>query len=130
MLTDTTNLRIPLSIGSTGEAEEYLEVDADGDSSFDPSAWVHVFLSEYDDVFNMTYEEAGLLHDRLGLILGRSDSNTKSQRQWGAIEKARSSEVFPATSEEAARNWVAERPGSREVRVRYVSENAWVKASA
>ena len=36
MLTDTTNLRIPLSIGSTGEAEEYLEVDADGDSSVTP----------------------------------------------------------------------------------------------
>ncbi|WP_025157262.1 hypothetical protein [Leifsonia aquatica] len=51
-----------------------LDVDADSDSSFDPSHWVHVALTDEDhdsDRIKLTYEEAGLLHDRLGLILGR-----------------------------------------------------------
>lgn len=87
-LIDRTNERIPLSQHlplkyvrdeegrwPEGEHEPQLYVDADSDSSCDPSQWVGIHLtdSRHDsDRITLTYEEAGLLHDRLGLILGRS----------------------------------------------------------
>lgn len=56
-----------------------LNVDVDGDSSCDPRHWVHICWTddEHDsDRIKLTYEEAGLLHDRLGLILGRSGAES------------------------------------------------------
>lgn len=76
MLVDETNYTIPLSLHEPMEVDvaAHLNVDADSDSSFDPSHWVYIHLTddEHDsDRVKLTYEEAGLLHDRLGLILGR-----------------------------------------------------------
>lgn len=50
-----------------------LWVDADSDSSFAPSHWVHVCWTddEHDsDRIKLTYEEARRLRDRLTLIVG------------------------------------------------------------
>ena len=71
-LNDRTNEVIPLSIHA-GPYNE-INVDHDYDSSLTPPHRVHVYsdVDGQDFGFNMTYEEAGLLHDRLGLILGRS----------------------------------------------------------
>lgn len=68
-LVDRTNESIPLSI----HGGEPIVVDTDFDSSLTPPQRVHVFGNpdDQDFGFNLTYEEAGLLHDRLGLILGR-----------------------------------------------------------
>ena len=86
-LVDRANEQILLSqhAPQTWEAREgeweagmhpaHLDVDHDSDSSFDPSHWVNFCWTddEHDsDRIKLTYEEAGLLHDRLGLILGRS----------------------------------------------------------
>lgn len=75
-LNDRTNGEIELSQhgGIDGMKHGYLYVDTDSDSSFTPSSWVGIHFTddEHDsDRIKMTYEEAGLLHDRLGLILGR-----------------------------------------------------------
>lgn len=82
-LIDRTNEEITLSqhepLKGENEVGAYfhepaLYVDADSDSSFTPSSWVgiHFTDAEHDsDRIKLTYEEAGLLHDRLGLILGR-----------------------------------------------------------
>lgn len=62
-------------VTATKETPAELYVDADSDSSFDPSHWVAIHLTdEVNDssAIKLTYDEAGLLHDRLGLILGRS----------------------------------------------------------
>lgn len=78
-MTDRTNetislsLHRPLEAGSTLTPAELL-VDHDYDSSFTPAEWVAISLtdSSHDsDTMRLTSEEAGLLHDRLGLILGR-----------------------------------------------------------
>lgn len=71
-LVDRTNETIPLSLHA-GPYNE-ITVDHDSDSSLTPPYRVHVYsdVDGRDFAFNMTYEEAGLLHDRLGLILGRS----------------------------------------------------------
>lgn len=76
---DRTNQSIALSIhaplehnGGVTPAEIY--VDHDSDSSFIPAHWVEIALtdSKHDsDTIRMTFEEAGLLHDRLSLILSR-----------------------------------------------------------
>lgn len=83
-LIDRTNETIPLSIHEPLSGENWagsyhheaqLYVDADQDSSFEPSHWVRIELTDagHDaEPINLTYEEAGMLHDRLGLILGRS----------------------------------------------------------
>lgn len=80
-LIDRTNETIPLSLHRpmTEDFPPYvpihpatLDVDADSDSSFDPSHWVHIALTdeEHDaDRIKMTYDEAAALHDRLGRIL-------------------------------------------------------------
>ena len=77
-LTDQTNERIPLSqhepFYDGAVWGPYLEVDVDQDSSFEPPHWVHIAIVDADhdsDRVKLTYEEAGLLHDRLSLILGR-----------------------------------------------------------
>jgi hypothetical protein len=71
-LEDRTNETIPLSLHA--EPDNEISVDVDFDSSFAVPHRVHVFsnVDSQDFGFNMTYEEAGLMHDRLGLILGRS----------------------------------------------------------
>jgi len=70
-LVDRTNEEIPLSLMSS--LNDTLYVDADFDSALNPTDWVHFSSHLEDDLyFKMTYAEAGLLHDRLGLILGRS----------------------------------------------------------
>lgn len=77
MLVDDTNETIPLSIHA---AKDYIEegceasisVDLDFDSSYEPSSWVWLMFNWHDEPwFRLTLEEAGLLHDRLSLILGR-----------------------------------------------------------
>lgn len=77
-LIDQTNRTILLSMEEQYD-DDYachpvtLSVDVDFESSLTPSNWVWLMLdSEEGPWFHMTYEEAGLLHDRLGLILGRS----------------------------------------------------------
>lgn len=80
MLVDQTNETIPLSIHAgrdfVGEGEEAsMSVDIDSDSSDNPPVWVWLMFNWADEPwFQLTLEEAGLLHDRLGLILGRSGS--------------------------------------------------------
>lgn len=66
---DRTNAEIPLSIHG-----DSIIVDHDSDSSLTPPHRIHVYGNpdDQDFGFNLTYEEAGLLHDRLGLLLGRS----------------------------------------------------------
>ena len=71
-LIDRTNETIPLSIHAGPDNE--ISVDHDSDSSLTPPHRVHVFsnVDGQDFGFNMTYEEANLMYDRLGLILGLS----------------------------------------------------------
>lgn len=74
MLTDRTNETIALSLHEPARPAE-LYVDADSDSSFSPSEWVDICITDVrhdSDNIKLTYAEAGRLHDRLGLILGRS----------------------------------------------------------
>lgn len=75
-LEDRTNELIVLSLHAPAEigVPAQLSVDVDSDSSVSPSPWIDIALTDADhdsDAINMTHEEAGLLHDRLGLILGR-----------------------------------------------------------
>ena len=67
-LEDRTNEKIPLSL----HKNEEITVDVDFDSSFTPTSWVHIYGDPegQDFYFNMTFEEATLLRDRLNLILG------------------------------------------------------------
>ena len=71
-LIDRTNEIIPLSIHASPNNE--ICVDHDSDSSLTPPHRVHIYsdVDGQDFSFNMTYEEAELLHDRLRLILGLS----------------------------------------------------------
>ncbi len=77
MLVDDTNETIPLSIhAAETTVSEYegvsMSVDLDFDSSHTPSSWVWLMFNWGDEPwFRLTVEEAGLLHDRLGLILDR-----------------------------------------------------------
>lgn len=85
MLEDRTNETIPLAqhapmLDDDGRILHHaqLDVDLDSDSSYIPSIWVFISLtdSEHDsDTIQLTLGEAGLLHDRLGLILGRSGTD-------------------------------------------------------
>lgn len=69
-LIDRTNEKISLSFHH-GEA---IVVDVDSDSSFEPSSWVYIYGDPdgQDFFFNMTFDEAALLRDRLNLILGET----------------------------------------------------------
>jgi hypothetical protein len=72
-LVDRTNETIPLTLEVSPEPDEVatLNVDADSDSSFDPSEWVWLsFYSGDEASYRLTYQEAELLHDRLGRVLG------------------------------------------------------------
>jgi hypothetical protein len=79
-LIDCTNEEITLSLHFPEDLDNesgvaVLYVDADSDSSFTPSHWVQICWTDdaHDsDTIRLTYDEACLLHDRLGLILGRS----------------------------------------------------------
>ena len=76
-LVDRTNEVIDLSIESERKAiATQLRVDIDHDSSFIPSVWVFLGLEEPggEDFWpiRLALHEAEALHDRLGLILGRS----------------------------------------------------------
>ncbi|MEV5068934.1 hypothetical protein MRBLMI12_000491 [Microbacterium sp. LMI12-1-1.1] len=68
MLVDQTNYEIPLELESAT-----LRVDVDRDSSIHDESWVFIDFDGPDDEGHtkLTLEEAGKLHDRLGLILGR-----------------------------------------------------------
>lgn len=90
-LADRTNEEIPLSLhgplidgrgyylhgvpqGEFGDYEACLHVDVDFDSDYTPAERVTISLTDNNhdsDTIEMTYEEAGLLADRLNLILGR-----------------------------------------------------------
>ncbi|MET4703095.1 hypothetical protein [Frigoribacterium sp. UYMn621] len=64
-----------------GTSPAELDVDADSESGRTPSAWINISWSDIDhdsDTVQLTYEEAGLLHDRLGLILGRSGTEANA----------------------------------------------------
>lgn len=88
-LEDHTNREIDLTIeGLT------MTVDVDSDSSFDPRIWVDIDFYDRegrhpvdDESVSLTFEEAGKLHDRLGLILGRAQDSTVQnafdQLHWG-----------------------------------------------
>lgn len=70
-LEDRTNETIPLSMEYAGAS---ITTDVDSDSYFDPTHWVTLDVEDgrlLDASVQLTYDEAGLLHDRLGLILGR-----------------------------------------------------------
>lgn len=57
-----------------------LEVGFDGDSSFIPSIWVDLTLTDADhdaDSIRLTVAEAEALHDRLGDMLWRSGSEAR-----------------------------------------------------
>lgn len=80
-MTDRTNEEISLSMHDQVHGgvvhPAVLEVDFDSDSALRPMAWVHLALTDADhdsDTIRLTLHEAGLLHDRLGLILGRVKS--------------------------------------------------------
>ena len=85
-LVDRTNEIIPASQHEpltwetkldSGFIPAQLDVDADSDSSFVPSAWVNLSFtdSEHDsDTIKLTYSEAEKLHDRLSRILGLEQS--------------------------------------------------------
>jgi hypothetical protein len=76
-LEDRTNEIIRLSMHAPlpvegGAYEAEIVVDLDSDSSFTPSHWVDISLTDSDhdsDPIRLTMEETALLHDRLGRIL-------------------------------------------------------------
>jgi hypothetical protein len=83
-LIDRTNEDIALSMPrhryDSGKGNLYVDVDAD--SSIHHERWVNLQVTDYahdGDIISLTLEEAGLLHDRLGLILGRSGTKTNPE---------------------------------------------------
>lgn len=67
-LEDRTNEEIPLAMPGQGT----LSVDVDSDSHIWPEPWVWMMFDGGNEHWaRLTLEEAGKLHDRLGLILGR-----------------------------------------------------------
>lgn len=75
-LEDRTNETVLLSLHEGEGVDGYeaaVDIDVEFDSSLDPQwrVWF-MFTTEDEPWFKMTLEEAGLIHDRLGLILGRS----------------------------------------------------------
>lgn len=86
-LVDRTNETIKLSLHTPAivwsnkkgewvrEESALLEVNRDQDSSIHPEPWVYLQAQDADEemspVIQMTYEEAELLWQRLGLILGK-----------------------------------------------------------
>ena len=85
-LIDKTNESITLALHAPMRAEEgiywpELRVDVDADSSFSPPVWVVISFTDdsHDaDHIKLTLGEAGLLADRLGLILVRTGTAMKS----------------------------------------------------
>lgn len=83
---DRTNQTIPLSMHKPLDEEMVhhaaeIYVDHDSDSSFTPAHWVDISLTDVkhdSDTIRLTEEEAGLLHDRLGLILSRDHAPSAS----------------------------------------------------
>lgn len=78
-MTDRTNEEIFLSMHDQAfEGRVFpatLEVDFDSDSALRPMAWIYLAFTDADhdsETIRLTLHEAALLHDRLGLILGRS----------------------------------------------------------
>lgn len=74
-LEDRTNESIDLVLHIADEVgDRGIVVDVDSDSYYWHEPWVNISLTddEHDsDTIRLTLDEAGLLHDRLGLILGR-----------------------------------------------------------
>lgn len=73
-LVDRTNEEIDLSMELP--AGVVLKLDIDSDSSLHPEPWVwlevaHTLDDSEDHSWRVTMAEAGLAHDRLGVILGR-----------------------------------------------------------
>ncbi len=77
-LEDRTNEDVRLSL----HKGETITIDVDFDSSFTPSSWVNIYGNpdNQDFYFNMTFEEAALLRDRLNLILGDDLDITSKER--------------------------------------------------
>jgi len=71
-LVDRTNETIQCKM----PGESALYVDVDSDSHIWPEPWVIIDPIEDDEAghYRLTFQEAGLLHDRLGLILGRANA--------------------------------------------------------
>jgi hypothetical protein len=74
-MTDRTNEVIELSLEADGDQ---IRCDIDQDSSIHHEPWVWLDFEPIDNLSEkethsrrLTLHEAGLLHDRLGLILGR-----------------------------------------------------------
>lgn len=87
-LVDQTNFEIPLllELAIHGVPSETLQIDTDQDSSFYPEPWVYFSLGVQEDVrFLATLEEAGRIHDRLGLILGRGSRVTVDSYPFAVI---------------------------------------------
>lgn len=111
------SLHKPLDEVGVHHAAE-LAVDHDSDSSFTPAHWVAISLTDAQhdsDTVRLTEEEAGLLHDRLGLILGRNapaihdagDVPTLTDSEWRAFQD------MPRQSYFSARTWFDGVPASR-----------------
>jgi hypothetical protein len=88
-LIDETNYEILLSM--EGGIPLHTDSDFDSSVSFEPWVWL-MFGGDEEPWFRMTLEEAGRLHDRLGLILRRrwdlEDAEDKVDRVAAAIAKA------------------------------------------
>lgn len=83
-LEDRTNEEIELTMPGQGT----LSVDIDRDSHVWPEPWVWLMFDGGDEHWSrLTLEEAGMLHDRLGLILGRAQDGVVQsafdQLHWG-----------------------------------------------
>lgn len=127
-LTDRTNEVIYLSMHKpmtdeedweAGSMPSQLVVDHDSDSSFEPSSWVCISLTDSDhdsDTIKMTFEEAQLLHDRLSRILGKSI-------QWG--NKYGGDAYSEPMPEERARSLAERYPRHRMLVMRDSAELPW-----
>lgn len=97
-LVDQTNETIHLDIEArwSGYANFALTTDVDQDSHVWPDQWVWLTFddNEYEPAYRLTLEGAGLLHDRLGLILGREPLKRGTQR-WGTLALVKESGVDP-----------------------------------
>jgi hypothetical protein len=74
-LIDQTNEVIALALETARQQQPtQIRVDVDRDSSIWPEPWVYLHVEDGTDMdpIYLTYDEAGLLHDRLALILGRT----------------------------------------------------------
>jgi hypothetical protein len=82
-LVDQTNEKIDLSLELPGGLTLGLDIDSDSSIHHEPWIWLDVMNREYDDVeehsWRVNLAEAGLMHDRLGLLLGRPPTTAASQ---------------------------------------------------